>query len=193
MQQFLDYLRINAGVTEEQIKLLAHRVQSRRFEKGEFLLDRGQVLKCTYFVGEGLLRFYSIGNDGKEHIVQFVPENWFVSDRTSMCFDEPSEYFIDAFENSTVAIIDQSFVNYAEEISPEFRMYNERLLQNHIRQLQKRISLLIGASAEERYLDFMKTYPDLTQRVPQWMIASYLGITPEGLSRVRKELSRKHS
>jgi CRP-like cAMP-binding protein len=84
------------------------------------------------------------------------------------------------------------FIEKANEISPEFRTYNEYLLQNHIRQLQNRIDLLIGASAEVRYLEFIKLYPNLTLRVPQWMIASYLGITPESLSRVRKELAKRN-
>ncbi|NBC03944.1 MAG: Crp/Fnr family transcriptional regulator, partial [Bacteroidetes bacterium] len=86
---------------------------------------------------------------------------------------------------------DEEFINTASEISPQFRKYNERILQNHIRHLQKRIDQLIGSNAEERYLDFLEKYPDLTLRVPQWMIASYLGITPESLSRVRRELARK--
>ncbi|HNU59732.1 MAG TPA: Crp/Fnr family transcriptional regulator, partial [Aquaticitalea sp.] len=82
------------------------------------------------------------------------------------------------------------FIKKASEISHEFRNYNEYLLQNHIRHLQNRINLLIGASAKERYIDFINLYTDLTLRVPQWMIASYLGITPESLSRVRKELAK---
>jgi CRP-like cAMP-binding protein len=88
--------------------------------------------------------------------------------------------------------LDKTFFDHASEVSPSFRQYNERALQNHIRHLQKRINLLLGAPADKRYLDFIKLYPDLTLRVPQWMIASYLGITPESLSRVRKELAKNN-
>lgn len=87
--------------------------------------------------------------------------------------------------------MDDQFICTLSDISATFSKYNDQLLQKHIRHLQKRINLLIGASAEDRYLDFIKSYPDLTQRVPQWMIASYLGVTPESLSRVRKELVKK--
>jgi len=128
---------------------------------------------------------------GKEHILEFAPEKWLLLDRASFYFDEPSEFFIDAIEPTTVAVLDEEFINIMSEISPQFRKYNERILQNHIRHLQKRIDQLVGASAEERYLHFLKNYPNLTLRAPQWMIASYLGITPESLSRVRRELTNR--
>ncbi|MNE65373.1 Anaerobic regulatory protein [compost metagenome] len=167
-------------------------VSVKEFKKDEFLLSPGQICERALFVEKGLVRFYSIDEEGKEHIVQFAPENWFVGDRESIYFRKPSVYYMDAIEDTTVILFDQHFVETASEISPEFRNYNEYLLQNHIRHLQNRINLLIGASAEKRYLDFIKLYPDLTLRVPQWMIASYLGITPESLSRVRKELSKRN-
>ncbi len=138
------------------------------------------------------MRFYSIDEAGKEHIIQFGCEDWLVSDRSSVYFNQASRFYIDAIEDSELAMLDMRFIEKANEISPEFRTYNEYLLQNHIRQLQNRIDLLIGASAEVRYLEFIKLYPNLTLRVPQWMIASYLGITPESLSRVRKELAKRN-
>ncbi|MFA7444579.1 MAG: Crp/Fnr family transcriptional regulator [Flavobacteriaceae bacterium] len=188
IQDFQTYLKTNAGVTNRQLEQLQDLIFTKTYEKGELLLDKGQICRHTFFVEEGLLRFFSISEEGKEHIIQFAPEGWFVSERNSICFNEPSEYFIDACERTTVALMSQEFVEKASRVSPQFRMYNERILQNHIRQLQKRIKLLIGSNAEERYLDFVRLYPDLMLRVPQWMIASYLGITPESLSRVRKNL-----
>ena len=146
-----------------------------------------------FFVEIGLLRLYSIDEAGKEHIIQFAPENWFMSERESLYFGNPSDFFIDTLEDTEVVIFDQNFVEKASEISPEFRNYNEYILQNHIRQLQNRINLLVSATAESRYLDFIKLYPDLTLRIPQWMIASYLGVTPESLSRVRKGLVQQNS
>src|SRR5690606_30838973 len=102
------------------------------------------------------------------------------------------DLFIDAIEDSTVALIDSDFINMASKISASYSEFNQITLQNHIRHQQKRINLLLSANAEARYMDFIKLYPDLMLRVPQWMIASYLGITPESLSRVRKELARKN-
>lgn len=188
---FIMYLKQNAGVPEVQLAELSKRVSFRKLEKGQFLLRKGEVCRHAFFVEKGLLRFYAVDGLGKEHIIQFAPENWFVTDRGSVYFNEPSEYFIDAIEEAVVAMLDEEFIRFASELSPQFRNYNERILQNHIRHLQNRIHLLIGASAEQRYLDFINLYPDLMLRVPQWMIASFLGITPESLSRVRKGLADK--
>lgn len=188
IQNLKNYLQKQAGVSLEQIEQLQDLIVNKTFEKGEMLLEKGEVSSYVYFVEEGLLRFFSISKEGKEHIIQFAPEGWFVTERNSICYNEPSEYYIDACERTTVVLLNQKFIDKASELSPQFRSYNERLLQNHIRQLQKRINLLIGANAEERYLEFINLYPNLMLRVPQWMIASYLGITPESLSRVRKNL-----
>lgn len=188
---FDKYLRDKMLVKAVDLPNLTQMITRKNVKKGEFLLTEGQICKHIIFVEQGLLRFYSIDEEGKEHILQFAPENWFLSDRGSIYFNQPSSYFIAAIEDSTVALLDQHFVERASNQSPEFRNYNEYLLQNHIRHLQNRVNLLIGATAEQRYLVFMELYPDLMRRVPQWMIASYLGITPESLSRVRKELTNR--
>ncbi|MCW9708955.1 Crp/Fnr family transcriptional regulator [Fodinibius salsisoli] len=187
---FKRYLKGHAGVTEEQSERLAKDIYKRSLEANELLLSKGEICKNFFYVEKGLLRFYSIDSAGKEHILEFAPEKWLVVDRASFYFDEPSEFYIDAIEETTVTVLDEEFINIASEISPQFRKYNERILQNHIRHLQKRIGQLIGTSAKERYLDFIEQYKDVTARVPQWMIASFLGITPESLSRIRRELSK---
>jgi len=161
-------------------------------EKGDYLIQPGQTSTHTFFVEKGLLRYFSVDQNAKEHILQFAPENWFVGDRNGVCFNQPSTFYIQAIEPSRVALIDESlFSAKLLAINPEFVAYNEQILQKHIHQLQRRIHLLLSATAEERYMDFISTYPDLTQRVPQWMIASYLGITPESLSRVRKDMANR--
>jgi len=187
---FETYLKEKVLVQPRHLSSLMERVQTKKLEKNEFLLTEGQTCKHVFFVENGLLRFYTIDEAGKEHLVQFVPEEWFISDRSSIYFNEPSGFYVDSIEESMVAMLDRDFYNHALSLSPEFRNYNEFLLQNHIRQMQNRINLLLGASAETRYKEFLKLYPDIVSRVPQWMIASYLGITPESLSRVRKNLSR---
>jgi len=161
-------------------------------EKGVFLLRQGE--KCTYsfFVQRGLLRQYHIDSKGKEHIVQFAPENWFMTDRESVYFNQPSRYFIQALEYTETLQFDEALLLQLSRENPSFVALNTRLLHNHIRHLQQRITQLQSATAKERYLDFIGLYPDLLLRVPQILIASYLGITPESLSRVRKEMARKN-
>lgn len=189
---FETYLKEKTGVRDRDLPEIMDLVRRKTIAKEASILTAGAICKSIYFVEKGLLRFYSINEAGREHVVQFAPESWFISDRSSLYFGEPSTYFMDAIEDTEVVLLDRDFPEQASDISSEFRDYNEYLLQNHIRHLQNRINSLISASAEERYLEFIKLYPDLMLRVPQWMIASYLGITPEGLSRVRKQLAEKN-
>lgn len=192
MKNFTEYLKTKANVSETDFQELIKKVEFREINKGGILLRPGEVCKHSFFVEKGLLRSYTIDLSGREHIIQFGSENWIVSDRSSVFFNEASDLFIDAIEESTIALIDSDFINTANKISTPYREYNQIALQNHIRHQQKRIDLLLSANAEARYMDFIKLYPDLMLRVPQWMIASYLGVTPESLSRVRKELARKN-
>jgi|SRR5699024_3044033 len=188
---FKQYLTQYAGVTASQFEQLEDKIEKRSLTEGKVLLSEGQVCHHFFYVEKGLLRFYSIDKRGREHILQFAPEKWLVVDRASFYSNEPSEFYIDTLEASRIAVLDEPFIDMASELSPQFRKYNERILQNHIRQLQKRIGRLIGTSAEERYLNFVEKYKDVVSRVPQWMIASYLGITPESLSRIRKTLANQ--
>lgn len=192
-RNFSQYLIDRWGLNQDQVGQLSDAIKTKQVKKGEFLLREGEVCTMSFFVEQGLLRFYGLNEVGKENILQFASENWLVADRGSIYFNEPSHFFIDAVEDSIVVPIDNSFVDKISNISPTFRKKNERLLHNHIRHLNGRISLLLGASAEKRYLEFIKLFPDIMLRVPQWMVASYLGITPESLSRVRKGLANKNS
>ena len=189
---FKEYLKNKANLSPETIEELTLNLKTKTIPKGQFLLNKGEICHTSFFVESGLLRSFTIDETGKEHIIQFASENWIITDLSSAYFNEPSEFFIEAIENTTLTLLDREFFNQAAEISPNYRKFNEKALQNHIRHLQKRINLLLGAPADKRYLDFIKLYPDLTLRVPQWMIASYLGITPESLSRVRKELAKNN-
>lgn len=189
---FRSYLQKHVHVTDAQFDQLSKYLKRRSLPKGTVLLRPGEICEHSFFVEKGLLRSYTVDSAGKEHIIQFASENWFLSDRSSVYFNEPSDFFIDVIEESSVIFFDRDFIEYASGIIREFRAYNDRMLHKHILHMQKRLNSLLGSTAERRYMDFIKLYPDLTLRVPQWMIASYLGITPESLSRVRKELAQKH-
>ncbi|QNN42246.1 Crp/Fnr family transcriptional regulator [Pedobacter roseus] len=191
IHQFKEYFQSKIELTDEQFDSISASLKVKKFEKNEIIQFKGDMLKYGFFVGKGLLRSYSIDSKGKEHIIQFAPENWFVSDRNQM-HNEPSDFFIEAIETTEAVIVPDNFMSEASRKVPCLLALNVTMLHNSIRFMQKRINMLLSATAEERYLDFIKLYPNLTLRVPQWMIASYLGITPESLSRVRKELANKH-
>lgn len=189
---FYSYLVHTAGMTDDEADNVSSNLKRLKYQKGDILLKRGAICQHSFFVENGLLRSYMLDESGKEHVIQFAPENWFIVDRSSVYFNDASESYIEAIEDTDVVLIGEDFICKANETSATFSKFNDKLLHNHIRHMQQRINLLLGATAEKRYLSFIKTYPDLLLRVPQWMIASYLGITPESLSRVRKELAHKN-
>lgn len=191
LEKFKNYLQERLPLTDQQFDLISKDLKVKTFQKNELILSPGELCTRTYFVLEGLLRSYSIDSKGKVHIIQFAPELWWLAERNSL-FNEASEFNIDAIEPTTAVVIPKEyFLTVAKHVAG-FETLNNNMLNNSIRFMQKRINMLLSATAEERYLDFIRLYPNLTLRVPQWMIASYLGITPESLSRVRKDLASKH-
>ncbi|MBW8522667.1 Crp/Fnr family transcriptional regulator [Chryseobacterium chendengshani] len=192
MSNITTYLAKVLEVPAERLSLCSIYYEIKKVSKGELLLQHGEVCRNTFFVEKGLLRMFSIDKNGKEHIIQFAPENWLIGDRSSLYFNEKSNYYIEAVEDSEVSVLQRDFFNKLLGEFPNSIEKNDLVLQKHVKSLQDRINSLLGETAEERYLKFIKMYPDLLLRVPQWMVASYLGITPESLSRVRKELARKN-
>ena len=190
--KFSTWLTSNLPLAAPEVRALIDRCTTRVIPAGSFLLRQGEICRHSFFVEQGLLSKYGIDDKGKEHILQFAPENWLISDRESVYFQRPALFFIRALEDSRVLVLEESFLTRLAKELPGFSAFNTRLLHNHIHQQNKRIYALLSASAEERYLSFVRTYPDIMLRVPQWMVASYLGITPESLSRVRKQLADRH-
>lgn len=192
MSNINNYLAKVFEVPAEKVNLCSIQYEIKKVGKHEMLLQEGEVCRNTFFVEKGLLRMYSIDKNGKEHVIQFAPENWLIGDRSSLYFNEKSRYYIEAVEDSEVLFLQPDFFSKLLEEFPNTIEKNDLIIQKHVKSLQDRINSLLGETAEERYLKFIKMYPDLLLRVPQWMIASYLGITPESLSRVRKELAKKN-
>ncbi|WP_210149339.1 Crp/Fnr family transcriptional regulator [Chryseobacterium scophthalmum] len=192
MSNINEYLAKVFEVPAEKVNLCSIQYEMKKVGKHEMLLQEGEVCRNTFFVEKGLLRMYSIDKNGKEHVIQFAPENWLIGDRSSLYFNEKSRYYIEAVEDSEVLFLQPDFFSKLLEEFPNTIEKNDLIIQKHVKSLQDRINSLLGETAEERYLKFIKMFPDLLLRVPQWMIASYLGITPESLSRVRKELAKKN-
>ena len=144
-------------------------------KKGEIIQRKGDLNTKSYTVIKGLLRSYSIDEKGKEHIFLFAPEDWMIAD--SIPYGKPADLFIDALEDTEIRVLEKAN-------NPE--SHKDKLFKR-LAVLQKRVIMLMSSTAIERYEHFVETYPDIVQRVPQKMIASYLGITPEALSKLKKE------
>jgi len=154
-------------------------VKILKVKKGQIIQSKGDLNTKVYSVESGLLRSYSIDSKGKEHIYMFAPENWIISDNYDASI--PCELFIDALEDSELKVTEKEESYQNVPVKP---------LLKRIATLQNRIILLMSSNAIKRYEHFVETYPDIIQRVPQKMIASYLGITPEALSKVKGEKAR---
>ncbi|WP_299110915.1 Crp/Fnr family transcriptional regulator [uncultured Winogradskyella sp.] len=150
-------------------------------KKGAVLQRIGDISSKVFLVESGLLRSYIIDDKGKEHIYMFGPENWLVADSCEP--NTPCQLFIDALEDTIINVATK------EELLKEGP--DLTALLKRLDTMQNRIIMLMSSNAKKRYEHFTKTYPNIIQRVPLKMVASYLGITPEALSRIRNELSKK--
>jgi CRP-like cAMP-binding protein len=187
------YLQAKADFSIEEFDFVRTAFFPRALRPGELLQRGGEVAKFAAFVARGCLRSYVIDPKGKEHIVQFAPENWWLGDNTSLASGVPSQYFIDAIEDSEVLLIDPPSHEKLVERIPGYAAGFRKGLQRHAAAKDRRIVNALSATAEQRYMDFLETYRSIATRVPQWMLASYLGLSPETISRIRRKLSRKSS
>lgn len=185
------YFRGKIDITDGEFEQVKSLFTAKKIRRGEILLRSGEPCRFVNFVISGCLRSYVIDNKGKEFIIQFAPENWWITDLNSINTQDLSMIFIDAVQSSEILVTDRDFQQKLSSINPGFDALFSRLLRNSYRSLQKRLVSQLVATAEDRYLDFLSTYPDLARRLPQRMIASYLGVMPESLSRIRKELAGK--
>ncbi len=189
MQNYISHLTQRINLTEEQINTICNSLIIKEITKGEYIVKPGDYSTDFYFIEKGVLRSFTIDENGKEHVIQFGTEKWLIGDRNSSICKESAKFYIQAIEDSTIIIVNDELNQMIQQMNPKFIDSQLILIQNHVRHLQDRINSLLGASAKDRYLEFIKLYPTITARVPQWMIASYLGITPESLSRVRKDIA----
>ncbi len=176
-------------LTEEEQELIKNYLTVKKIRKRQYLLQEGDVCKCVAFVEIGAMRLYRVNEDGSEHIVAFGLDGSFITDLYSFLTNEPSTYNIDAIEDSELVLITRSASDELRKISPKYQELIFQATSEAYIQLERRVTSTISLSLEERYKELTANYPDIIQRVPQHMIASYMGLNPETLSRVRKRIS----
>ena len=178
-------------LTEKEFEICTEYFTPKKLRKRQFLLQEGEICREIGFVLSGCLRVYTVDNKGTEHIIQFAISDWWVSDLNSFISGFPAAYFIDALQDSKVLLLERDARDQLLIACPKMERFFRLLMEANYVATHRRITNSLSASAEERYLKFIETYPDLYEQIPQHYIASYLGITPQSLSRIRKELSQK--
>ena len=190
---FLASVKEHISITDEEFEFCKTLFIPKKLRKRQFLLQEGDVCRYTAFVEKGMLRTFTVDDKGNEPILQFSMEGWWVTDLYSYLTDEPSRYNIEALEDCELLLITKPSWNVLLEKVPAFERYFRILIQNNLIATQRRLISSLSESAEEQYSKLIATFPTCLQRVPQHMIASFLGITPETLSRIRSQMAARKS
>ena len=188
---FFKKLSEKIAFTQDEQAIIKTYLTPKKLRKKQYLLQEGDVCKVIAFVEKGALREYSISENGAEHIIQFALEGWTISDLYSFLTGEPATYNIDALEDSELVLIGKAPQEELLKKVPKYETYTRLQLTGAYLAMQKRVTSIISLSLEQRYANLTSVYPNIIQRVPQHMIASYMGLTPETLSRVRRKMTGK--
>ena len=188
---FFQTLRNKVPFSNEELEIIKTHLTPKKLRKKQYLLHEGDVCKFIASVEKGALRSYSIDEKGVERIIQFALEGWTISDLYSFLTSEPATYNIDALEDSELVLINKAAHEELLKTLPKYETWIRIQITGAYIAMQRRLTSIISLSLEERYSSFTSLYPDIVQRVPQHMIASYMGLTPETLSRVRKKMIGK--
>lgn len=190
IQPLITYFEKYLPLGAEEVSFLESVIKERKVRRRQFILQEGDVCKVNSFVVEGCLKMYMVDENGKEHNLQFAVENWWIGDISSFHSEQPSKLYIEAIENSVVLQIKKEdqlklFVDF-----PKFNRIFRVFTENALISFQRRVLQNISSTAEERYLDFRERHPYFFNRISNVQIASYLGVTPEFLSTIRKRLAK---
>ena len=192
-ERYFQNFNNKVSLTEGEQEFIKTYLTVKRLRKKQYLLQEEDVCKFVAFVEKGAMRMYKVNEDGTEHIVLFGLEGAFITDLYSFLTNEPSIYNIDAIEDSELVLISQSSSEELRKFSPKYQEFIFQVTSEAFIDLQRRITSTISLSLEERYKDFTTRYPDVVRQLPQHMIASYMGLTPETLSRVRRRIAENKS
>jgi CRP/FNR family transcriptional regulator, anaerobic regulatory protein len=193
IEPLLNYFDRLIPLNKEEKELVSEKFHPRLYRKKQFVLQEGDLCTQFNFVVRGCLRMYKIDEQGVIHILQFATENYWIIDLGSFHGEKPSELNIDAIEDTMVLQISRNDLISLYLQASKFDRIFRVLIENSFVGLQKRLLQNISSTAEERYQSFLDTYPHLVNRLSQTQVASFLGITPEFLSRLRNKISKSKS
>jgi len=180
----------NSGLTLSELETIGEALREIRLKKGQTLINSGDTVLDTHFVSSGCLRTYFIDDAGKDHTLQFAIKGWWISDYTALFTGDEALMNIECIEAATIYKLRRKKMEELYEAIPPLETYFRKKLERRFIAHQRRTLGYLAQTAKERYLSFVQTYPNIEMKVKNYHIASYLGITAESLSRIRKELAR---
>lgn len=185
MEDLINKIKSSITLSSKAEEYVVSIAKEKSVSKGDVLVSQGQAVKNTYFVENGCLRAFCIDKNGKEHTLQFAIKNWWISDFIAIYNNELSTLTIESISDSNIIEFNAKKLDGIYSIFPEFEVFQRKNLEKHVVSLHKRILNQLQLTASERYKLFLNQYPDIEQYVPNYHIASYLGITQQSLSRIR--------
>lgn len=185
LAHILKDIDLTPGEQEEFISILFE----KNLEKKELLIRPGDTVSTEYFVVSGCLKAYYLDESGDKHIIQFAVEDWWISDFEAFFSGKPAQLFVEAIEDSNLLGINRDALEILYKRIPKFERFFRKKITGAFVALRSRILSSLQKTGKERYIEFCETYPNIEQRVPNYHIANYLGLKPESLSRIRKELN----
>ncbi|RYU94101.1 Crp/Fnr family transcriptional regulator [Emticicia agri] len=183
----LNHIRKYIDLDEQEENIITACVQQLHIKKKEYLLKEGQLCKASYFIEKGCLRMFFISDKGDEQTTNFAIENWWLSDYSTLLSQKPSLFYIQAIEHTDILVLTAEQQEVLSKEIPKIERYFRFILQRAYGASQVRTKHTYNLSREDMYRNFLSLHPEFVNRVPQYMLASYLGFTPEYLSEIRKK------
>jgi CRP-like cAMP-binding protein len=190
-QSLLDYINAVVPLTKKEETTLLTYVTKRKYLKGQFILQQGDIAQQECFIVSGCTKMFHSDHSGQEHIILFAIENWWTSDIGSFISQTPADFNVQCIEDTELIQFSYHNIEALFEAIPKLERFFRKIIEKAFVATQKRIVRNFSLSAKERYVIFRDTYPELEQRIPQYMIASYLGITKEFFSKMKRQLLKE--
>ncbi len=187
----LNNIKRYVSLNENDEKQFTSIIKTTKIKRRQFIVQPNFICSHQTYILKGAFRSYFVNNEGVEHTIQFAIEDWFISDFNSYINQEPASLFVEALEDSIIQQITYTDVEKLCNENPKFERFFRLVAQKSFAYSQRRVLSNLGKSAEERFLEFFNLYPSIVQRVPQYTLASYLGMSPEFLSKIRKRITLK--